>query len=423
MKHIKCAHDEIVALRKLKPHPDNPNKHSPEQIETLADIIEYQGQRRAVKVSKRSGFITAGHCLKKAAAKKGWKELAVDYQDYKDEEQEYADLVADNDIARWAITNLGMVKDKLKNLGKLDVRMLGIKDFGDTEEKKGKTEDDDTPVKPKKPKSKLGDLYLLGDHRVLCGDCTVKENIDQLMDGAKADMVFTDPPYNLASHSKMKQGLIDVRGDSYGKLVKSEWDKNFDPKRMFPSIEAVLNGRASVYICTSHFLFGEIQKWAADTFDFNGYCVWAKSNPTPSLSKKHWAFCTELILYATQSKHPFNYPTEGNALSCWQLPKIVKSEFHPTQKPIAVPEHAISHSSKPGMLIWDGFLGSGSTLIACEKTSRKCYGMEIDPGYVDVIVKRWQDFTGKKAELIRNGKTKTKKHVAKRSVGKPKGKA
>lgn len=217
------------------------------------------------------------------------------------------------------------------------------------------------------------------------------------MDGAKADMVFTDPPYNIASDSK--NFASDV-SKAMKDLSESEWDKNFDINEVLNNIYMALSENTTVYICTSHFLASEIWSWMKEWADHYSYCVWSKPNPMPSLAKRHWTWNTELICYATRGKHTFNFPKEGHALSTWTINKRNGNTGHPTEKPVEVPVMGISHSSKQGDIVLDLFGGSGSTLIACEQLKRKCFMCELDPHYCDVIIQRWENLTGQKAVLI-----------------------
>ena len=211
-------------------------------------------------------------------------------------------------------------------------------------------------------------------------------------------MVFTDPPYNIASHSKNVAASANT--PKMKKLSESKWDMNFDINKIFPIILNSINDNCTVYICTSHFLAWQIWDWMKEWSDHYSYCVWCKPNPMPSLMKRHWTWNTELICYATKGKHTFNFPKEGHALSAWNINKTNGKTDHPTEKPVEVPAMAIKHSSKKGDRILDIFGGSGSTLIACEQLNRKCYMMELDAHYVDVIIERWENFTGRKAVRI-----------------------
>lgn len=184
------------------------------------------------------------------------------------------------------------------------------------------------------------------------------------------------------------------------KLSEAEWDKDFDIKTALQRIEEVLAEDVTVYICTSHFLANDIWQWLKGWAKHNSYCVWCKPNPMPSLSKRHWTWNTELICYGTRGNHTFNFPKDGHALSSWLINKQNGATGHPTEKPIEVPATAIKHSSKEKDVVLDLFGGSGSTLMAAEQLKRKCYMMELDPHYCDVIIARWEAFTGQKAKKI-----------------------
>lgn len=394
---VHCPHDRLVSVRELKPHPKNRNQHPKDQIERLAKILEYQGWRYPIKVSKQSGFITSGHGRLEAARHLKLKEVPVSFQDYTDEAQEYADLQADNAIASWSELDLSAINSDIADLGPdFDIDLLGINGFviEPADKLDPQCDEDEVPEFLPEPKVVRGEVYILGKHRLMCGDSTAIADVERLMDGKKADMVFTDPPYNHGSEDK---GIAGTVSQAHKKLMKSDWDKNFSFLDVAGSIEALKAEDCSVYVCTSHHLFGQIQEWMREHSNHASYCVWSKPNPMPSLMKRHWTWSAELIAYATFGKHTFNFPEQGHATSVWTLNKSAKNDLHPTMKPVEVPEHAITHSSSVGDSVADLFGGSGSTLIACEKTKRHCFMMELDPHYCGVILDRWQKFTGKKA--------------------------
>lgn len=210
-------------------------------------------------------------------------------------------------------------------------------------------------------------------------------------------MVFTDPPYNIASDSK---NFAADCSKAMEDLSHQEWDKDFDIESALNSIYSIISENVTVYVCTSHFLAERIWNWMRGWASHNSYCIWSKPNPMPSLSKRHWTWNTEIICYATRGKHTFNFPKEGHVLSTWTINKRNGDSGHPTEKPIEVPAMAISHSSKKGDIVADLFGGSGSTLIACEELGRKCYTCEIDEHYCDVIIQRWEDYTGQQAQKV-----------------------
>lgn len=393
---IHCKYDTLADPRTLQDHAKNRNKHSDEQVERLAKLYGYHGVRHPIIVSSLSGCIVAGHGRKLAAIKAGIKEMPVVFQSFADEVAEYAFIQADNAIASWADLDLAGINADLGDLGPdFDLEMLGIEDFTlDLAEKlePGCDEDEVPEVRPD-PKVVRGEVYILGNHRLMCGDSTAITDVERLMKGEKADMVFTDPPYNHASDDK---GIAAGVSKAHASLMNSEWDKNFSFLDVAGSIVSAIAENATVYVCTSHHLVGDILGWMKQTASFFGLCVWHKPNPMPSLMKRHWTWAHELVCYATFGKHTFNFPELGHAPSVWSFTK--KSDgSHPTQKPIEVCEHAITHSSKQNDLVLDLFGGPGSTLIASEKTARNCFMMELDPLYCGVILDRWQKFTGKKA--------------------------
>ena len=402
---FNCSYDELVSTHKLVGHPKNPNKHPDNQIDRLAKIIDYQGQRSPVVVCRDTGFIIVGHGRLEAMKKLGWDKVAVNYQTFKDDAQRYAHMTADNAIADWAALDLSQINTDMLDLGQeLDLELLGIEDFVLEPIEKldpGLVDEDDVP-EVSDPITKRGDVWLLGDHRVMCGDSTMIDDVEKLMAGEKADMVFTDPPYNVASDSK---NYAKDKSKAMNDLANAEWDKDFDV--IPPLVNAINSSKdsATYYVWTSQFLIQDIWNTLGEYCNFTSYIVWNKPNPMPSLSKRHPTWNSELCAYGTRgTKRIVNFPKEGHFTSVRTVTK--KSDgSHPTQKPLELIEPLIEFSSGVSQLVIDLFLGSGSTLIACQKTNRKCFGMELDEHYCDVIVNRWQNYTGKKAVLESNGKT------------------
>ena len=241
------------------------------------------------------------------------------------------------------------------------------------EEKEGLTDPDEVPEAPEEPKTKLGDLYILGDHRLLCGDSTKAEDVEKLMNGEKADALITDPPYGVSYKSPSGKGLTN-RGNY--DIIKGD-NVDFDPSCLFGHCESVVTWGANHYAN----LLPPSARWL----------VWDKreGDAINKNSDCELAWCSQ-----GGSARLFHHKWNGMIKASERQDK----RMHPTQKPIALFEW-VFECVESGNLILDLFLGSGSTLIAAEKTNRKCYGMELDPKYCDVIVKRWEDFTGKKAEL------------------------
>jgi DNA modification methylase len=170
-------------------------------------------------------------------------------------------------------------------------------------------------------------------------------------------------------------------------LKQSKWDQDFAIRPALDLMLTALANDAAVYVCTSHHLAPVIWQWMREFADFFGWCVWYKPNPMPSLTKRHWTWCAELIPYATRGKHVFNFPVDGHAYNVWTITKTRESD-HPTEKPVEVPLHAIRMSTNSDALVADFFLGSGTTMVAAENLARRCYALEIDPGFCAITLER-----------------------------------
>lgn len=394
---IKCLYDRLVPISELKPHSKNANRHPPDQIGRLAKILKFQGWRYPVKVSKQSGLVTSGHGRIEAAKINGWNTVPVNFQDYANEDQEKADLHADNAIASWSEFDLSFVNDQLKDFDpSFDVDMFGIKNFQIDVADKFLTDPDSVPEVPKEPKTKPGDLYVLGSHRLFCADSTDIVSVERLMDGQKADMVFTDPPYGMnldTDYSTMvhKDGRS---GNKFEPVIGD--DQDFDPGIVlgyFDYVQEVFMFGADYY-CQHLPKNGSWVVWDKRESDRVGTkmselmfgsmfeLIWSK--------QKHKRFIAR-ILWAGGTGQGESEERKGRN-NC-----LVR--HHPTQKPIELCEWFFERWGNAGDRVVDLFGGSGSTLIACEKTNRKCFMMELDPHYCDVIVERWEKFTGKTHEL------------------------
>lgn len=402
MQH-NCSYDELVDIHKLVPHPQNPNKHPEKQIERLAKIIDYQGQRSPVIVCKETGFIIVGHGRLEAMKKLGWDKVAVNYQTFKDEAQRYAHMTADNAIAEWASLDLAQINADMLDLGpELDLELLGIEDFVLEPIEKldpGLVDEDDVP-EVSEPITKRGDVWLLGDHRVMCGDSTMIDDVEKLMAGEKADMVFTDPPYNQSSSIG---GFLYKGRESRKKLSSSDNLNNFDPKPFFQILN-ILKIQTEYIFCSKNLIKDYINNFDNMGRNWN-LLIMKKKNPIPQKNNTFLADVEYLFFSRVKGAYwkndcPFEYYHRVREIN------VKPGEFgHPTEKQVSYIAPYFEISSKPRDIILDLFMGSGTTLVASEKTNRKCYGMELDEHYCDVIVNRWQNYTGKKAVLESNGKT------------------
>lgn len=377
-------------INELRNWSDNPRSIKPERFQELKNRITRFGQFKPVIITP-DGEVLGGNMRLKAMKELGIEDIWVSVVEPKSDAEKIEIALTDNEeMGFYEDKQLADLIEKYKGeieLGDYSIHLGEPISLDDLLAKFGpEPEEDEAPeVSQDEPISKLGEVYQLGRHRVMCGDSTKIEDVERLMDGKKADMVFTDPPYNVAGESK--NFAADV-SKSMNNLKNSDWDKDFDVWEVVPLLQSFVKEDSTTYIFTSHFLFGELYKAYKDWADFTNYCVWHKPNPMPSLSKRHWTWNTELCLYATKGKHTFNFPDGENALSGWVTNKH-SDGTHPTQKPIELCVNPITKSSKSNDLVIDLFLGSGSTLIACEQTNRTCYGMELDPKYTDVIRKRY----------------------------------
>lgn len=265
-----------------------------------------------------------------------------------------------------------------------------------------------------------GDIWQLGKHRLLCGDATIKSDVEKLMDGANAkagrrqvDMVFTDPPYNIAYNETYKNKRInEVLGRKFAnkKIIKNDNIDNIEEFyfKAFSNMKDILNKHNSFYItCAGKNLYETLKALKDNDLIINTVNVWNKNNFVLSFNDykgKH-----EFIVYGWKDRHRFYHKGKYQS-SVWDIAKPMRSAEHPTMKPIELIENAIKNSTLENHIVYDCFLGSGSTLIACEYTNRICYGIEIDEHYCGVIIDRWEKFTHKKAIKIKEGEFKNENH-------------
>ena len=380
---------ETADINTIKPYENNPRKLKDSAIEKVAMSLKEYGFRQPIVVDK-DRIIVVGHTRYRASKKLGFKEVPITIADNLTPEQINAYRIADNRTAEESEWDNELLKMEIKDLEAKDFKLdlLGFNEdqLNDIlfEEKQGLTDEDEVPETPEEPISKLGDIWKLGNHRVMCGDSIDYEDVHKLMNNKIADLVNTDPPYgvNYQSNMRTKSEKFDV--------IKND-DKILD---ITPMIDKFSKGW--VFIWTT---WKVIDKWLDNTKSFGfptNMVVWHKGGGGIGDLKKTFSTDYEMALV-------FHRGAElcGKRIgSVWKLQKDKAVKYkHPTQKPVELSVEAIDKTTNPKSVILDLFLGSGSTLIACEKMDRLCYGMELDPKYCDVIIKRWENFTGLKAEL------------------------
>jgi DNA modification methylase len=409
---------EKWAINKLIPYARNARTHSDEQISQLAASIKEWGWTTPVLVDEQGGII-AGHGRTLAAQRLKMTEVPVMVAKGWSEAKKRAYVITDNRLALNAGWDNEMLALELGEIGELgfDLDLTGftaeeIAALMPEQIEPGLTDEDAVPEVPDQPVTVLGDVWLLGNHRLMCGDSTSIDAVDKLMDVQKADMVFTDPPYNvnftgaLSSTSKggkivkMSQGYVNP-SSTHEEIKNDSMDKK-EFKDFMLSVLSVIKTYCTggYYICFSSSTLDELLNPLVETgIGWKSIIIWNK-NQSP-MGGGHFRRKYEPIAYGYFENH--FYGREYAEDDVWDVDRTRKNDLHPTMKPIELVERAIGYSSRKSQTVLDLFGGSGSTLIACEKTGRINRSMELDPKYCDVIIKRWQDFTGKIATHAETG--------------------
>lgn len=401
---------EIRKVKDLIPYARNSRTHSEEQVTQIASSIREFGFTNPIIIDDKNNII-AGHGRIMAANKLGIKEVPCVVVTGWTEAQKKAYVIADNKLALNAGWDEQMLKLEFDELGDLGFN-LELTGFSLDEINKlnpvtveGLTDEDAVPEAPEVPKTVLGDIWLLGDHRLMCGDSTSIDAVEKLMDGKKADMVFTSPPYN--ADTKAGDGDIFT-----SKKSKKLYGDGYSDK--LPSKDYVDFASSVLEICfsaTDGFIFWNVSynaksknEYIKQIFNRLDYLVeqvcWKKSSTIPfkGCLMRDWE---PIYIFSTNKQ---NLNTKNVVSNFWQISNTgAQQENHKACFPVALPEKGISLVNSNSGIVFEPFCGSGSTLIASEKNSRKCYAMELDPKYCDVIIKRWQDFTGKKATHAETG--------------------
>ena len=373
----------------------NPRQLTNEQFTQISDSIKRFGIVDPIIVNKnkdREDIIIGGHQRIKVAKDLNIEKVPTVELDLTYDKERELNIRLNKNSGDWDYDVLanGFEMDELMEWGFSEDELVGF--APDEEEVKGLTDDDDVPDDVE-PICKLGDLYQLGDHRLLCGDSTKKEDVEKLMDGKKADMVFTDPPYNI-NYGNIKHPKFKVRNIENDNMDDDDYVKFC--QKFILNIKNFCDG--CIYVCHAPNVDGRIIATILDnTFHCSTTIIWNKDVFTLGRGKYQNKY--EPIWFGW-NKSGDNFINIRNLTNVWDINRPKSSKLHPTMKPIELITMALKHASNKNKIIYDCFLGSGSTLIACEKTNRKCYGMELDPHYCDVIIKRWEDYTGQKAKLI-----------------------
>lgn len=389
-----------IAIDKIIPYARNPRKNDAAVIKVAASLKEF-GWKQAIVVDSEM-VVIAGHTRLLAAKQLGMNEAPVLIADDLTPAQVKAYRLADNRTHEESEWDMAALAIELGELGDLDYdlrytgfdpeEIKGLKALAEAVEN-GLTEEDDCPDIAEETVSCIGDLWLLGRHRLMCGDSTRLDHVEQLMAGNLADMVFTDPPYNV-DYEGYTEEKLKITHDNMS-------DKQFHQFLLdiFASYSTAIKKGASMYVCHGSVYQREFQNaLEANGFTVRNQIIWAKHHF--AWGRGRYKFQHEPIFYCYQQGQSDPWYGDKTQSTLWQVNKPTANRLHPTMKPVALVEMALTNSSKAGDVVLDLFGGSGSTLIACEKNARNARIMELDPKYCDVIIKRWQEFTGQKALLL-----------------------
>ena len=389
---------EHWSLQRLIPYAKNARTHDDTQVSQIAGSIAEFGFVNPILVGD-DNIIIAGHGRLMAAQQLGLDTVPVIVLHHLTEAQRRALVIADNKIAENAGWNDELLKLELEELGDLgfDLDVIGFSDeeldeLLGNDEQPGEADEDDIPEVEDEPVSRHGDVWIMGGHRLLCGDSTSKQDLEKLMSGELADMAFTDPPYNVdygnnakdKMRGKDRRIMNDNLGDDFYQFLKDA----------LTNLLSVTKG--ACYIAMSSSELDTLQKAFRDAGGkWSTFIVWAKN--TFTLGRSDYQRQYEPILYGWREGNDHFWCGARDQGDVWFFNKPVKNDLHPTMKPVELVERALRNSSKSRDIVLDLFGGSGSTLIACEKTGRAARLIELDPKYVDVIVRRWQDYSGEQA--------------------------
>lgn len=389
---------EDVEIEKLKPYKNNARTHSDEQIEKIAKSMKEFGFINPILVDGNLNVI-AGHGRILGAKKLGMKEVPCLFIEDLTEEQKRAYIIADNRLAEDAGWDKELLKIELEDLKNMnfDITLTGfeLEDFDFSMDETEVIEDEFDETVPEEPTSKKGEIYKLGKHFLMCGDSTDINDVEKLMNGVKADMLLTDPPYN-----------VDYEGGT-GLTIQND---NMDDETFreflrvsFFNANSVMKEGAVFYI------------WHADSegYNFRGAChdigwkvrqclIWCKNTLVMGRQDYHWKH--EPCLYGWKEGASHLWASDRKQTTVLEFDRPSVSKEHPTMKPVGLFDYLIKNNTKKDDIVLDLFAGSGTSIIACEQNGRIAYSMELDPKYVDVIISRWEKLTGQQAERIENGK-------------------
>lgn len=379
----------------LIPYDNNP-RFNEGAVDKVAESIKEFGFKVPIIIDNNNVIVT-GHTRLMAAEKLGMEQVPVIIADDLTDSQIKAFRIADNKVAEFSEWDFDKLEIELEGLANSDIDMeldlLGFDDFIEPEDDIEAEEDDYEIEVPEEPKAKIGQVYQLGKNRVMCGDSTKQEDVDKLMDGKQVDLFITDPPYNVSYTGKTKE-MLTIENDE----MEDEDFRQFLVD-VFKTADEVMKPGAAFYI------------WHADSegYNFRGACkdtdwqvrqclIWVKNSMVMGRQDYHWKH--EPCLYGWKPGAAHKWETDRKQTTVLEFDRPTKNLEHPTMKPIPLFDYQINNNTVKGDTVLDLFGGSGTAIMACEQSGRECYTMELDPKYVDVIINRWEEYTGEEAVLI-----------------------
>jgi site-specific DNA-methyltransferase (adenine-specific) len=386
---------EYVNINDLKKYHKNAKKHPKEQVKRIANSIKEFGMCDPIGVWGEDNLIIEGHGRLMALKKLGYKEAPIIRLDHLSEEQRKAYTLAHNKSAEseW---DFEILAEELNSI--VDIDMM---DFGfdlSIDEEEPKVIEDEVPEVPEEPKAKYGDIYQLGNHRLMCGDSTDINDVEKLMNGEKSHMVFTDPPYLMGFEGNVHGDGTKSHNAKFGAIKNDKMSREDGDKFILDTFNMIKNfNEGAYYVCFYRLGLDYIFR-ALDTLDnrYKALIIWNKGNHT--LSNSDYMSKYEPIVYGWFNEHNF-YGDRSN-FDIWDIKRTKKNDLHPTMKPVELVEKAMLNSSKKGDIVLDLFGGSGTTLMVSEQLDRNARIMELDPRYVDTIINRWENMTGSKGVLL-----------------------
>jgi len=400
---------QIWPIDRLIPYARNSRTHSEDQVAQVAASIREFGWTNPILVGG-DNVIIAGHARLVAARKLGVSEVPVIVLDHLTPTQRRALILADNKLALNAGWDEEMLRVELESLKEdnFDLDVVGFTNeeldvlLADPEQtNEGLSDEDAVPDAQETAVTVNGDVWLLGEHRLLCGDSTVVADVEKVMAGGLADMAFLDPPYNVNYGATMKDAL---RGKSHRKIANDNLGDGFEQFLHDACVNLLAVTKGAIYICMSsselHTLYRAFTEAGGH---WSTFVIWAKNAFTMGRSDYQRQY--EPILYGWKQGTDHFWCGARDQGDVWFVKKPVKNDLHPTMKPVELVERALRNSSKSRDTVFDPFGGSGTTLIACEKAGRQARLIELDPKYVDVIIRRWQVFSGRQARHAESGRT------------------